>query len=138
MIYWNAELAKRLLCSDEEKAALPYIIKNLLSIASKARIEGLKSLMNDATIPQDALLSYGFRLIAEGLAIEALEEILAIYLATSTKIGFDFLKQCVYAETLVSIASGDSVDLTLRKLAPYCGAERAYALLESIEAESIS
>jgi hypothetical protein len=72
-------------------------------------------------------------MISEGLSLETLEEVLAIYLATSTLSGYEFLVQCIYVEALLSIAAGDSRDLLLRKLAPYCGAEKAFALLKAQE-----
>lgn len=148
MILWNAELTKRLACSDKEKAALPSIVQELLAISDKTRNEGIlplasadqsltdQSKTDRSRIDQSPMLYYGFRLIAEGLSVEALEEILAIYLATSAYSGFEFLKQCMYVEALLSIASGDSRELLLRKLVPYCGAEKAFSLLKALDAEN--
>ena len=136
MILWNAELAKRLACSDKEKAALTPIISDLLSISDKVRLEGIKPLAAVKPTAESMILSYGLRLIAEGLSSEALEEILAIYLSTSTLTGFEFLKQCVYTEALLAIAVGDSREMLLRKLAPYCGAEKAFSLLLALDSES--
>jgi flagellar motor component MotA len=136
MILWNADLAKRLACPDEEKTSLPLIIKDLLRLATKSRIEGPKALLNEAATAKNSMLSYGLRLIGEGLSVESLEEILSIYLAVSPSSGFEFLKLCLYVETLVSIAAGDSPELTLRKLAPYCGIEKSYALLASLESQA--
>ena len=81
------------------------------------------------------MLTYGFRLLAEGFSAEVLEEILAIYLSTSTLTGFEFLKQCIYVEALLSVAAGDPRDLLLRKLAPYCGADKAFSLLQALDSE---
>jgi len=153
MILWNAELTKRLACSDKEKAALPAIVQELLAISDKTRNEGILPLastdqfltdlsktdqlkIDQSKIDQSPMLYYGFRLIAEGLSTEALEEILAIYLTTSAYSGFEFLKQCMYVEALLSIAAGDSRELLLRKLVPYCGAEKAYSLLKALDAEN--
>ena len=138
MILWNAELTKRLACSDKEKAALPAIVQELLAISDKTRNEGILPLASadQSKIDQSPMLHYGFRLIAEGLSVEALEEILAIYLATSAYSGFEFLKQCMYVEALLSIASGDSRELLLRKLVPYCGTEKAFSLLKALDAEN--
>lgn len=137
MILWNAELTKRLACSDKDKAALPQIVEEMLVVSDKARNEGILPFVStDESSKQPAMLRYGFKLIAEGLSPEVLEEILAIYLSTSTLVGFEFLKQCIYVEALLSIAAGDSRDLLLRKLAPYCGAEKAYSLLKAMDSES--
>ncbi len=136
MILWNAELTKRLACSEKEKAALPSIIQYLLAISDKARREGIKPLIAASPSSEPTMLTYGFRLIAEGLSVEALEEILAIYLSTSTSTGFEFLTQCVYVEALLGMAAGDQRELLLRKLAAYCGAEKAFSLLRSLDQEN--
>jgi len=137
MIYWNAGLAERITCSEEEKAVLPFLIRDLLSIASKAQQEGVRAVQNESLVVKNDLLSFGFRLLSEGLAVEALEEILAISLITGNKSGFEFLKQCIFAETLLSVAAGDTSDVTLRKLAPYCGVEKASSLLTILEEENL-
>ncbi len=133
MIMWNAELAKRLSCTEKEKAALPALITGLLDLADRLRAGGIKSFIGVDLEKDQDILAYGLRMISEALSMETLEEVLAIYLATSTLTGFEFLVQCIYVEALLSIAAGDTRDLLLRKLAPYCGAEKAFALLKAQE-----
>jgi len=134
MILWNSELVRRLSCTDEEKAALPKLIRSLVALAARTRVEGVKALQTSGTELQgDPMILYGFRLIAEGLPVETLEEILAVHLTVDPETGYEFLTRCVCAETLVSIAAGDAPEITLRKLAPYCGAQAALALLSSTE-----
>jgi hypothetical protein len=133
MIMWNAELAKRLSCTEKEKAALPALITGLLDLADRLRAGGIKSFIGVDLEKDQDILAYGLRMISEALSMETLEEVLAIYLATSTLAGFEFLVQCIYVEALLSIAAGDTRDLLLRKLAPYCGAEKAFALLKAQE-----
>lgn len=135
MILWNAELTKRLACSDKEKAALPSVVRELLAISERVRNEGIKPLISAGPPNAPTMLTYGFRLLAEGFSAEVLEEILAIYLSTSTLTGFEFLKQCIYVEALLSVAAGDPRDLLLRKLAPYCGADKAFSLLQALDSE---
>jgi hypothetical protein len=132
MILWNAELTRRLSCSERERALLPSLIGGLLDLGDSAKAEGIKSLAQSGDPSKRPFLSYGLRLIAEGISTEALEEILAIYLATSTLSGYDFLSLCVCAEALLSMAAGDSRDIMLRKLAPYAGAQAATGLLETL------
>ncbi len=133
MIMWNAELTKRLSCTEKEKAALPTLVTGLLDLADRLRAGGIKSLIGAESGKDQDILAYGLRMISEGLSLETLEEVLAIYLAMSTLSGYEFLVQCIYVEALLSIAAGDSRDLLLRKLAPYCGAEKAFALLKAQE-----
>ena len=132
MILWNAELTRRLSCSEREKAQLPLLIGELLDLCDASNAEGLKSLAQAGDTAHRPFLAYGLRLIAEGISSDALEEILAIYLATSTLSGFEFLSQCVCTEALLSLASGDARDVMLRKLAPYAGAQAATGLLDSL------
>jgi flagellar motor component MotA len=132
MILWNAELTRRLSCTKQERASLPSIVDELLILHARIKEEGLKDFQEDPEIRKKPLLVYGLRLILEGVSGETLEEILAIYLITSSLEGFEFLVQCVYTEALLSLASGDSSEVLLRKLAPYCGAEYATELLESL------
>lgn len=133
MIHWNSDLTKRMACHETEKAAIPEVIGNLVAIAVKAKNEGIKALSKDSKTADDAFLSYGLRLVSEGIAVETLEEILAISLASSVATGFEFLKLCVNAEAIVSIAGGDLPELTMRKLVPYCGADKASRTLEILE-----
>jgi len=132
MILWNADLTRRLSCSEREKALLPALIGELLELCDSVKAEGMKSPALPGEQSRSPFLAYGLRLIAEGITTDALEEILAVYLATSTLWGYEFLKQCVCAEALLSLAAGDTRDIMLRKLAPYAGAQAATGLLDSL------
>jgi flagellar motor component MotA len=133
MIQWNAALSRRLACPVSKKAALPGLIRSLTAYARKARVEGIQTLSEEAKASSDPFLQVGLSLVAEGLSDEILEDILATYLVTSADEGFDFLRQCMVAETLVSIAQGDHPSLTERKLVAYCGAEVAAGLLSELD-----
>jgi len=71
-------------------------------------------------------LRYGLSLVSEGLAGEILEEILAVLLYMSKANGLAFLKQCIAAEALLSIAIGEDIDVMFRKLVPYCGIDETF------------
>lgn len=129
MIQWNAALVRRLSCSDDRKSALPNIVRKLAGYSQKARTEGLGALAEAAKAEDDPFLSFGLSLVGEGLSGDVLEDILAAHLVTGELHGFEFLKACMTAEALVSISLGDAPALTVRKLAAYCGAERAIPLL---------
>jgi len=136
MILWNAELTRRLSCSEKEKTQLGPLIGGLLGLCDSAKVEGMKSISQSEDPNRHPIVAYGLRLIAEGFSAEALEEILAIYLATSTQTGYEFLSLCVRAEALLSLAAGDPRELLLRKLAPYAGAQAATSLLDSLGPEN--
>ena len=80
MIQWNADLARRLQCREEEKKALGPIIQRLMDLDRKARDEGFLALEAELASIDDPLLAVGVRLVMEGVSGEALEEILATYL----------------------------------------------------------
>ena len=133
MIQWNADLARRLQCRDEEKKALGPIIQRLMDLDRKARDEGFLSLESELSTIDDPLLAVGVRLVMEGVTGEALEEILATYILVEDRSGWPFLKACVTVEGLLALAESDEPALMARKLLPYFGADKALAALEEIE-----
>ena len=133
MIQWNADLARRLRCGEEEKKALGPIIQRLMELDRKARDEGFLSLDSELESIDDPLLAVGVRLVMEGVSGEALEEILATYILVEERSGWPFLKACVTIEGLLALAESDEPALMVRKLLPYFGADKALAALEEIE-----
>ncbi len=133
MIQWNADLARKLSCRDEEKKGLGPIIKRLMDLDRKARGEGFLSLESELPSIDDPLLAVGVRLVMEGVSGEALEEILATYLLIEGRSGWPFLKACVTIEGLLALAESDDPGLMARKLLPYFGAEKALPALEELE-----
>jgi hypothetical protein len=133
MIQWNADLARRLHCREEETKRLGPIIKRLMDLDRKARAEGFLSLESELPSIDDPLLAVGVRLVMEGVSGEALEEILATYLLIEERSGWPFLKTCVTIEGLLALAESDDPALMARKLLPYFGADKALAALEEIE-----
>ncbi len=133
MIQWNADLARRLQCRDEEKKELGPFIARLMELDRKARSEGFLSLEAELASIEDPLLGVGVRLVMEGISGEALEEILSTYLLIEGRSGWPFLKACVSIEGLLALAESDDPALMARKLLPYFGADRALAALEELE-----
>jgi hypothetical protein len=133
MIQWNADLARRLQCRDEDKKELAPFIKRLMELDRKARNEGFLSLESELASIDDPLLAVGVRLVMEGVSGEALEEILATYLLIEERSGWPFLKSCVTIEGLLALAESDDPALMARKLLPYFGADKALAALEELE-----
>jgi hypothetical protein len=133
MIIWNAELARRLTCSDDERRALGPIIRRFIDLGRKARREGYLALEAEAAASNDPLLKVGLRLVAEGVSGEALEDILATYLHAGDEKGWPFLKACATVEGLISLSEGDDNPLMIRKLVAWYGADRALSLLQELE-----
>jgi hypothetical protein len=135
MIQWNAELARRLRCREEEKRELAPLIRRLMDMARAARAEGFQALEREIPAVDDPLLAVGLRLVMEGLSGDALEDILATYLLAEGRSGFPFLQACVVVEGLVALAEADEPALMARKLVAYFGADRALGALEELERE---
>jgi flagellar motor component MotA len=133
MIQWNADLARRLKCSDEEKKGLIPLIARIMDLDSKARDRGFLALESELPSLGDPLLEVGLRLVIEGVSGEALEEVLATYLLIEGRSGWPFLKACVIVEGLLALAESDDPALVARKLLPYFGADKALAALEELE-----
>jgi hypothetical protein len=133
MIQWNAELARRLQCRDDEKKGLAPLIRRLLDLDRIARTEGFQALEPELATIGDPLLSIGLRLVMEGVSEEALEDILATYVMIDERSGWPFLRSCVIVEGLLAIAEVDDPALMARKLIAYYGADKAAAALEELE-----
>jgi hypothetical protein len=133
MIEWNADLARRLHCRDEEKKGLGPIITRLMELNRKAQSDGFLSLESELSSIDEPLLAIGLRLVMEGISGEALEEILATYLHVESRSGWPLLKACVTVEGLLSIAESDDPALMARKLLPYYGVDKALPALEELE-----
>ena len=135
MINWNAELAKRLACGEDERRGLGPLIRRFLDLARKARKEGYLALEAEATRSEDPLLRVGLGLVAEGVSGDDLEDILATYLLATEEKGWPFLRACATVEGLVSLAAGDDNPILIRKLVAYYGADRALTLLQELEGQ---
>ncbi len=129
MIYWNADLAAKIACTRQEMETLPPYIDHLLEVSRSLGKTGIHPTTHQFASEKDAFLRYGLLLVSEGLAGEILEEILSVLLYVSDLKGIDFLRQCVAAEAILSIANGEDEDTMLRKLLPYCGIDRALAVM---------
>lgn len=137
MIQWSAELAKRLQCRDEEKKGLGPLIRRLLELDRIARTEGFQALEPELKTTSEPLLAIGLKLVMEGVSEEALEDILATYLAVEERSGWPFLRSCVIIEGIMSIAEADDPALMSRKLVAYYGADKAMAALADLERDSL-
>lgn len=133
MILWNAELARRLRCRDDEKRELASLIRRLMKLGRIARAEGFQSLEREVPGADDTLLAIGLRLVMEGISGEALEDILATYLLAEDRAGARFLEACIIIEGILSLAEADEPALMARKLVAYLGADHALGALEALE-----
>ncbi|MCE1206663.1 MAG: hypothetical protein LWX00_04585 [Spirochaetia bacterium] len=131
MIYWNRDLAARLKCPEKEKQQLPIFIKKLMVYVEKIHEIGVPATIPNVERPLFPYFYQGLSLIMDNLSTEAIEEIMAVYLSVSQESGFQFLKQCIETEVVLSLASGDTPEFTFRKIVPYAGIDQADWLIQS-------
>lgn len=131
MIYWNRDLAARLKCPEKEKQQLPIFIKKLMVYVEKIHEIGVPATIPNVERPLFPYFYQGLSLIMDNLSTEAIEEIMAVYLSISQESGFQFLKQCIETEVVLSLASGDTPEFTFRKIVPYAGIDQADWLIQS-------
>jgi hypothetical protein len=136
MIQWNAELARRLSCREDEKLQIAPLIRRFMELARTAARDGFQSLEASLRDDDDPLLALGLRLVIEGLPEQALEDVLTTYLVAENRSGWPFLKACVIIEGLLSLAAADESALVARKLVAYYGADRAAAVLDELEGDA--
>ncbi|GAB6276149.1 MAG: hypothetical protein SAMD01599839_06890 [Rectinema sp.] len=135
MIYWNADLAAKISCSRQEMETLPPYIDHLIEVSKAVGQSGIQPTADQFSSEKDAFFRYGLLLVSEGLAGEILEEILTVLLYVSDLKGIEFLRQCVAAEAILSIANGEDQDMMLRRLLPYCGIDKALTMMEKRKSE---
>jgi len=135
MIYWNADLAAKIACTRQEMETLPPYIDHLVEVSRTLGHSGIQPTADQFASEKDAFLRYGLLLVSEGLAGEILEEILSVLLYVSGLKGIEFLRQCVAAEAILSIANGEDEDMMLRKLLPYCGIDKALTAMTKRKSE---
>jgi len=135
MIYWNADLAAKITCTRQEMESLPPYIDHLVEVSKIVGQSGIQPTADQFSSEKDVFLRYGLLLVSEGLAGEILEEILTVLLYVSDLKGIGFLRQCVAAEAILSIANGEDQDTMLRKLMPYCGIDKALTTMTKRKAE---
>lgn len=135
MIQWNAELARRLGCREDEKRALVPLIRRLMDLGRVARSEGFQAFERELPETREPILAVGLRLVMEGLSGEALEDILGTYLIAEDRSGSGFLEACIVIEGLLSLSEADEPALMARKLVAYLGADRSLGALEELERE---
>lgn len=131
MIYWNRDLAARLKCPEKEKQQLPIFMKKLMVYVEKIHEIGVPATIPNVERPLFPYFYQGLSLIMDNLSTEAIEEIMAVYLSISQESGFQFLKQCIETEVVLSLASGDTPEFTFRKIVPYAGIDQADWLIQS-------
>lgn len=131
MIYWNKDIAARMKCTDKEKQQLPTFIKKLMVHVERIHESGVLAALPNVERPVFPYFHQGLSLILDNLSTEAIEEIMAVYLCISQESGFEFLKKCIETEVVLSVASGDTPEITFRKIVPYAGMEQADWLIQS-------
>lgn len=127
-------------CTDKQQKVLFPVISQMISLAEKARREGLLALEDDIGRMDDEMLALGTQLIVDGNDPESVHEILRSMVYTSRDNGEKLLKGIMILFAVLSIQSGENPQVLRTKLIA-CLSEksrRAYfkAIAESDAAEA--
>jgi hypothetical protein len=120
MLYdWN--FAGRIKCSEKEKMECMKLITTFMSLADKARREGILALEDDVNEFPSFFMRKGLQLAIDGTAPEMIREILELYILTGNHKGKELLERCIIMEGVLAIQSAYNPDVIQLKLSPFFG-----------------
>jgi len=102
--------------SNGEKEKFKELIKIIINLSSKARLEGLLSLENICPYLNPFLLRKGIEYIVEGCDIKELRYILDNYIQTKKHYGNELLEKLIIREGVILIKNGDIGKILFNKM----------------------
>ena len=100
------EFGERIQCSAAEKKECMALVAEIVSMATKAKRNGLLSLVQDAEETSHFLLRKGLQLILEGVNPQMVEKSLQYYILSGKYHGKELLSRCIIMEGVLAIQSG--------------------------------
>ena len=100
------EFSERIKCSEVEKKECMALVAEIIIMATKAKRNGLLSLVQEAEETPHFLLRKGLQLVLEGVNPEMVETTLQHYIMSSKHTGKAFLQRCIIAEGVLAIQNG--------------------------------
>lgn len=102
--------------SNEEKEKFKELIKIIINLSSKARVEGLLSLENICPYLNPFLLRKGIENVVEGCDVKELRYILDNYIQTKKHYGNELLEKLIIREGVILIKNGDIGKILFNKI----------------------
>ena len=103
---YDWEFSERIQCSEAEKRECMALVAKVVSMANKAKRNGLLSLVQEAEETPHFLLRKGLQLVLEGVNPQMVETTLQQYVLSSNLSGKELLKRCIIAEGVLAIQNG--------------------------------
>lgn len=100
------EFGERIQCSAAEKKECMALVAEIISMATKAKRNGLLSLVQDAEETSHFLLRKGLQQILEGVNPQMVEKTLQYYILSGKYHGKELLIRCIIMEGVLAIQSG--------------------------------
>lgn len=103
---YDWEFGERIMCSEDEKRQCIALVAQIVSMANKAKRNGLLSLVQDAEEATNFLLRKGLQLVLEGVQPHLVKTILEYYILSGSYTGKDLLERCIILEGILAIQNG--------------------------------
>jgi hypothetical protein len=100
------EFGERIQCSEAEKKECMILVAEVVSMANKAKRNGLLSLVQEADETTHFLLRKGLQLVLEGVNPQMVEKTLQHYILSGKYHGKELLMRCIIMEGVISIQNG--------------------------------
>ena len=100
------ELGERIQCSEAEKKECMTLVAGVVSMANKAKRNGLLSLVQEAEETSHFLLRKGLQLVLEGVNPQMVEKTLQYYILSGKHQGKELLERCIIMEGVLAIQNG--------------------------------
>ena len=100
------EFGERIQCSDAEKRECMALVAEVISMANKAKRNGLLSLVQEADETSHFLLRKGLHMVLEGVNPQMVEKTLEYYVLSGKYRGKELLTRCIIMEGVLAIQTG--------------------------------
>jgi hypothetical protein len=102
------EFGERIQCRDAEKKECMALVAEIVSMANKAKRNGLLSLVHEAEETPHFLLRKGLQLVLEGVNPKMVKKTLRYYILSGKYHGKALLERCLIMEGIIAIQHGIS------------------------------
>ena len=100
------EFSERIQCSEAEKKECMALVAEIISMANKAKRNGLLSLVQEADQTSHFLLRKGLHMVLEGVNPQMVEKTLQYYVLSGKYRGKELLTRCIIMEGVLAIQNG--------------------------------
>jgi len=127
---YDWEFGERIKCSEDEKRQCMALVAQIVSMANKAKRNGLLSLVQEAEETANFLLRKGLQLVLEGVQPHLVKTTLEYYILSGRHTGKDLLERCIIMEGILAIQNGVSPQIIQELLLSLFG-ENGHAKYEA-------